>query len=156
VTERENRSAAAAPRSGALGWSERGLILEAAVLIAALRLALCVCAVRQVQRVLAATLRSSGGSDTASDVDRQRATHVSRLVDMAARHTVKNTCLHRSLALWWLLGRRGLASQIRIGTRRRHGRFEAHAWVERGGMVVNDSGEPGYEPLVWPPVEHEA
>ena len=148
-------SGAIVRRMRALTWSERRLVLEAALLIAALRLALQVGGVRRVQRMLAASLPSSASSE-ANESARRRSVEMSRLVDMAARHTVKNTCLQRSLALWWLLGRRGLASKIRVGTRRQQGRFEAHAWVEVGGVVVNDSGEPGYSPLAWPPVEHDA
>jgi hypothetical protein len=43
-----------------------------------------------------------------------------------------------------------------MGTRRQQGRFEAHAWVEFGGVVISESGEPGYAPLAWPPLEHDA
>lgn len=143
-------------RIGALTWNERRLIAEAALLIAALRVALRVAGVRRVQRLLSAAMPISASSDGQRDEDRRRVSAISRLVDAAARHTVKNTCLHRSLALWWLLGRRGLTSQIRIGTRRLHGQFEAHAWVECDGAIVNDGGESGYAPLAWSPAEHDA
>ena len=64
----------------------------------------------------------------------------SRMVSAAARHSpFPSTCLERSLALWWLLARRGVASQLRIGVRKSGQRFEAHAWVEREGVAV---GEP--------------
>jgi hypothetical protein len=48
------------------------------------------------------------------------------------------TCLHRSLTLWWLLRRRGLASDLRIGVRKAGNRLEAHAWVESQNRVLND------------------
>jgi hypothetical protein len=51
---------------------------------------------------------------------------------------VSNTCLHRSLTLWWLLGRRGFASDFVLGARKRDGRLEAHAWVEHQGAAIND------------------
>lgn len=140
----------------ALTWAERRLLVEAALLIGVLRVALRVAGVRRVQRVLSAALPASVPSDGTRDEDSRRAFAISRMVDTAARHTVKNTCLQRSLALWWLLGRRGVASRIRMGTRRVHGQFEAHAWVECGGAIVNDGGESGYAPLPWPPVEHDA
>jgi transglutaminase superfamily protein len=141
---------------GALTWSERRVLIEAALLIGVLQTALRACGLRRVQRMLAATLPLPACQDVIGISDRQRAVAISRLVDVAARHTVKNTCLHRSLALWWLLGRRRVASQIRIGTRRHDGRFDAHAWVELDGIVINDTGDPGYAPLNWPPLEHEA
>jgi hypothetical protein len=43
------------------------------------------------------------------------------------------------LVLWRQLGRRGIAADLRIGARKEGGRFEAHAWVEMGSVVLNDS-----------------
>ena len=61
------------------------------------------------------------------------------LVNIAARHTLgPRTCLTRSLLLGWLLQRRGVMSQLRIGVRLRQGALEAHAWVEYEGIPVND------------------
>jgi hypothetical protein len=51
------------------------------------------------------------------------------------------TCLHRALTLWWLLRRQGVASELRIGVRKEQGRFEAHAWVERAGVALNDGSD---------------
>jgi Transglutaminase-like superfamily len=42
------------------------------------------------------------------------------------------------LVLWWLLGRQGIASSVRIGTRKREEKFEAHAWVECDGVALNE------------------
>lgn len=62
------------------------------------------------------------------------------LVNIAARHTLgSRTCLTRSLLLGWLLRRRGVESQLRIGVRLRGGALDAHAWVECEGVPVNDS-----------------
>ena len=48
-------------------------------------------------------------------------------------------CLERSLALWWLLQLNALDGELYIGGRKSQGRFEAHAWVEWNGQVLNDS-----------------
>jgi hypothetical protein len=48
------------------------------------------------------------------------------------------TCLRRSLVLWALLARAGVAAELRLGFRRQAGAFEAHAWVERNGVPLND------------------
>jgi len=50
-------------------------------------------------------------------------------------------CLERSMVLWWLLRREGIAGELHIGARKSGPRFEAHAWVELGGKVLNDSAE---------------
>ena len=68
---------------------------------------------------------------------------IARLEDLAARHLFFRTnCLERSLVLCWLLERRGIGSQLRLGARKEGGRFEAHAWVEVDGSVLNDPYEP--------------
>ena len=53
------------------------------------------------------------------------------------------TCLEKSLTLWWLLGRQRMASTVRIGARKNEGKFEAHAWVECGGVVLSEQDELG-------------
>jgi hypothetical protein len=47
-------------------------------------------------------------------------------------------CLEVSLALWWLLARQGIASDLRVGVRKDGEKFEAHAWVECGGVALNE------------------
>ena len=60
-------------------------------------------------------------------------------VNIAARHTpFPATCLARSLLLGWLLHRRGIHSDLRIGVRLIQGALDAHAWVECDGLPVND------------------
>ena len=70
------------------------------------------------------------------------ARHVARIQEVVSRHlTWHANCLDQSLVLWWQLNRRGIAAEMRIGARKEAGRFEAHAWVEVGNVVLNDSGE---------------
>ena len=66
-----------------------------------------------------------------------------RMLDATAqRLPFRSTCLERSLGLWWMLIRRGYDAQVRIGARISAEGFEAHAWVERDGVILNDaSGE---------------
>ena len=64
------------------------------------------------------------------------------LVNIAGRHApCPVTCLTRSLLLDWMLLRRGVASQFRIGVRLAQGVLEAHAWVEVAGVPVNDRSD---------------
>ena len=61
-------------------------------------------------------------------------------VNIAARHTpFPATCLTRSLLLGWLLRRRNVASELRIGVRLTQGMLDAHAWLECEGIAVNGS-----------------
>jgi hypothetical protein len=64
------------------------------------------------------------------------------MVNAADRHgLVHPSCLAKSMTLWWLLGRQGIASHLRIGIRKENEQFEAHAWVERDGAALNEPDE---------------
>jgi hypothetical protein len=65
-----------------------------------------------------------------------------RMVNAADRHgLVHPSCLAKSLTLWWLLGRQGIPSHLRIGIRKEEEKFEAHAWVECDGTALNEPDE---------------
>ena len=71
----------------------------------------------------------------------------------AAQLPFRLTCLHRSLAAWWLLARRGIASDLRIGVRKDGDQLQAHAWVECEGVPTGDRTDGGraflpFEPAV--------
>lgn len=59
-------------------------------------------------------------------------------VQIAAKYYTWATCLRKSLVLWFLLRRQGIAAELQIGTRFEQGEFQAHAWVEYQGDVVGD------------------
>ena len=50
---------------------------------------------------------------------------------------IHGNCLSQSLALWWLLARRGIPTSLQIGAHRKEGEFKAHAWVELDGEPIN-------------------
>lgn len=80
-----------------------------------------------------------GSAASAKDTHLPMAKALGESVNMAARCTpFPATCLTRSLLLGWLLGRRGLASELRIGVQLGAGGLKAHAWVECEGVPVND------------------
>jgi hypothetical protein len=62
------------------------------------------------------------------------------MVAVATRHLPwHSTCLERSLVLRRLLAKRGLDTELCIGVRKERETLQAHAWLEKGGEVVNDS-----------------
>lgn len=71
------------------------------------------------------------------------------LVEVASRYAPVNvTCLKKALVLSWLLGRRGIATTLRIGVARQQGDLTAHAWLELNGQVILGlPGSNGYAPL---------
>ena len=77
-------------------------------------------------------------------------------VAAAAHHApFATTCLQRSLTLWWLLRRRRIASELRIGVTKADGEFRAHAWLERDGVVLNDDVDVGGHFAAFDPLPDE-
>jgi len=50
----------------------------------------------------------------------------------------ESRCLLESLVLLWVLRRAGIPAELFLGVRTIMGPFEAHAWVEYDGRVLND------------------
>lgn len=48
-------------------------------------------------------------------------------------------CLVRSLTLWAILTRLGVEVSLRVGFRKREGKFEGHAWVEYNESPLNET-----------------
>lgn len=142
-----------------LSWPDRALLVQAGVLVVVVGLVLRVASFQRVHALLGRFTPRVEPPVTADGVPASaRVLDVARLVTMASRHTpLANSCLHRSLALWWLLQRRGFDSRLQFGARRRDGAFEAHAWVEHGGVVISDDqAEHGYARLPWLPLKNDA
>lgn len=125
-------------RFGQLSWPERWLLCQALVLLPGLALALKVSGFHGLHALLGRWSQPNSSPD--SSPDKPRAQVVARWVDVAARRGLfRPNCLHRSLTLWWLLRRRGLEAELRIGVRKGSEHMEAHAWVEYAGEVLNDA-----------------
>ncbi len=54
-------------------------------------------------------------------------------------HILPMACLEKSLALRWMLQRRGIDAQIKIGASKALEGINAHAWVEINEQVVGES-----------------
>src|ERR1700688_2059994 len=123
----------------------RGLFLRAAVLLPFISVSLRLRGFRATQSSLQKRLPKalSSVSDKSNGVQTEPANLTARMVRLAAHRTWGSpACLEQSLALWWLLGREGIASSVRIGTRKTDQKFEAHAWVECDGAALNEAEEP--------------
>lgn len=121
-----------------LGRGEKLLFLRAFVLLRFLSLSLRLGGFRRTREFLSRRLPRAAGRPAPPDTW----AIVARMVRAAAHNGPGTpTCLAESLALWWLLGREGCFAELRIGIRKPAGRFEAHAWVECNGRVLNDADE---------------
>jgi hypothetical protein len=123
----------------ALPADERRLLLGLALLLPAIWGALRCLGVRRTYRLLSGTVASAGVESTVSLAVQASAMRLGQLLDIASRHgPYRATCLRQSLALWWLLRRRGLPAELRIGVAKVDAQMQAHAWVELAGRVIND------------------
>lgn len=124
-----------------LSWSERWLLIQALLLLPLTALAIRLLGFKTWQTVLCRLSRidiaETPRRGISTDVERIEVT--ARMVRLAARRgIVRPNCLNQSCVLWWLLRRHGIQSDLRIGVRRQENQFEAHAWVEREGVVISD------------------
>jgi hypothetical protein len=122
---------------------ERTIALDAAAALLATRAGLRLAGFRRWQNLLTgltpARMRqmAAGAQDSADG-----AKTIATMEAAAARHLpFKPNCLEQSLVLWWLLRRRGIPADLRIGVRKDEGNFQAHAWVEAGGAILSESGD---------------
>lgn len=120
-----------------LSRDEQLLFLRAAILLPLISLSLRARGFAATQKRLRRFLRDE---DMRPDkIEKSEEPRVERAVRAAARHGFGSpTCLEQSLALWWLLGRRGIPSELRIGVRKKGEELEAHAWVEQDGAALNE------------------
>jgi hypothetical protein len=117
--------------------------LEAAAVLAATWVALRVVGFRRWKAVLVRLAPRRADRINQRDVALiETAREMARIQKATSRHLIfRANCLEQSLVLWWLLTRRAIPAELRIGARKEAGRFEAHAWVELGRVVLNDAGE---------------
>lgn len=118
--------------------SEQRCYLSALLLLPLVDIGLRLCSWQRCQRWAERWVQRGAASANASTFPSPR--RIAWLVEQAARHCPwPATCLRRSLLLWAFLLRSGVASELRLGFRNPGGQFEAHAWVEWDGMVLNDA-----------------
>jgi hypothetical protein len=122
---------------------DRRLILRAAAILPLTRIGLRVFGFQRWKEFIeklsppaqhAAALPSGLQFDTAM--------RAARAVRSAQLHgPTSPNCLERSMTLWWILLHEGVDGELHIGARKQDAQLEAHAWVELGGRILNDTVE---------------
>jgi len=122
---------------------DRALILRAALILPLTEIGLRLFGFRHWKRMIEKFfLPAHLPQSLPADLQRETALRAVRAVRSIELHGPANpNCLERSLTLWWLLRRNGVDGELHIGARKQGARFEAHAWVELGGQVLNDGAE---------------
>lgn len=118
----------------ALSWSDQQVLLTSMLLLPLFWLGLRVAGLSRFQAWL-----NRSPILSAAPRSREELEAIGALVNTAGNQApVRSTCLTRSLLLIWLLRRRGVRGELRLGVRLLDGRLEAHAWVEYEGNPLND------------------
>lgn len=124
-------------RLWALSGAERRMLLAAAACMPLFWLGLRVWGLPRFQAWLHRARVRHGQAMTLEEMQA-----LGKLVNIAALRTIGSTsCLTRSLVLQWLLHRRGVESQLRIGVSLTQRVLSAHAWVEFEGIPINDRAD---------------
>jgi hypothetical protein len=128
--------------------ARRRLVLEAAVLLGAIRLGLRLLPFPLLQRNVARLAKTEGARGPVGELR--------WALGVASRHMPRATCLAQALAGQVLLARHGCPPSFRLGVRKdARGRLRAHAWLEhRGGVLIGNRRDLSrFTPLGPPEVE---
>lgn len=121
-----------------LTFAQLRLLLAAAPLVVAVRIALVVAPYAWVRRMVEALSRPPVQRDSGRNPG-WRPEQIGWAVGSVARRVPGASCLTRALAMHFLLRRCGHPSELCLGAARGgDGGLEAHAWVECGGRAVID------------------
>ena len=124
-----------------LSGFERGVVLEALIALPVAWLAVRLLGFRVCRGAFEERARAARNSSFLETDTLNIAKRIARLGAVTASNLVfRTSCLEHSLVLCRLLRRRGMNPTLRIGARKEADRFEAHAWVEMAGNVVDGGG----------------
>lgn len=121
-----------------LSAREFWVLMQAAVLLAAVRFALEFVTIARLQLIGVPNARASrrGGNGRTTGLS---AGATARMVRIAVeRGPYRARCLEQSLVLRWLLLRQGIEARILFGARKEDEQMQAHAWVEVNGVALNE------------------
>jgi hypothetical protein len=121
------------------------IILVAIFMLPMIALSLRLSGFKQTKNRMSRLIPSRIDGISVSEGDLVHAQLISRAVAIAGNHGLfKANCLKQSLLLWWLLARRGIPSELKLGTQKiPQETFSAHAWVEYRGNVLVDTVDVG-------------
>ncbi len=134
-----------------LSRDERRTFMLALVMVPAMHVIVRVIGFNQLQQRIANTAPPAGHAS--GDTARSLRTCVVSINRVKRFSILRGNCLSQSFALIWLLRRRGIDPTLRLGARLTESKFDAHAWVEYDGRVLNDTQDvhTRFTPLVRKP-----
>ena len=125
-----------------LSSSELRILFVALFLLPLTALSLRTKGFRWTQSFLNRFLPEKTCANVLHNLQLEEAQSIAKIVLVAANHgPYRANCLKKSLVTRWLLNRKGIETDLKIGVNKDDGKFNAHAWVEFQGMVLNDTAD---------------
>lgn len=122
-----------------LSAEEKTALLQALIFIPLTKAALRTIGFRRWKSILSKFLHAKNPNIALTSDSLKSARRTARMVASASDEGISHgKCLEQSTVLWWLLKRRQFPAELQLGGRRTAAGFEAHAWVELEGNVIND------------------
>ena len=130
----------------AMPRDQKRIFLQAAMAMPLFRLAVVILGYSRIRR----QLDSMNAGQRKENVDPRDLRQFAKRVNQAASVTLgAGNCLTRSLVLQWMLARRDIVTDLRIGVQTKGKILTAHAWVEKNGIPINDRSDIGDEYAVF-------
>jgi hypothetical protein len=119
-----------------LPWQQKEVVLQSILALPLIHVGLRVLGFKRLLSVMQRLAPIGAAPDFSLEHARTYAYLFSAVV---RRSPLPLRCLERSVALCWILRRKGLDAKVHIGVRTYSGGLNAHAWVQCGNRVLNDS-----------------
>lgn len=120
----------------ALPGKEKRLFLHALIWLPFFELGVRTMGLKRMVRFVSGSPNATGSDDSLERI-RQDATIIQRAVNHSP---VPVRCLARTLYLWRLLQKQGIDTDLCIGVDKAGAAgFDAHAWLEQDGEILNDT-----------------
>lgn len=126
------------------------IILVALFTLPMIALSLKLSGFKQTKNRMSQIIPRNKSDGSAKEHNLSHAKLISHAVSIAGNHGLfKANCLKQSLLLWWLLARRGIATELKLGAQKLPQKtFNAHAWVEYKGEALGNSSDFQHQFLV--------
>lgn len=126
----------------ALSAAERKILLPSLLLLPVIALSLKLKGFNMTQAFLSKHIPAKRKSFLPENEELEIAQSTTRMLSIAAHNgPYKASCLERSLAAWWLLQRKGIHTELKIGVNKKAKSFAAHAWLEYPGNALAEKAD---------------
>lgn len=114
-------------------WADRKLFVRFAFIVPLIQISLKIAGFNQIVNFLHRFTKNTVAiPNQANEVERHR-----RLLFLFyEKFPFAGKCLARSIALWFLLKRMGIETDLRFGMKKENGKLLAHSWVEYKGKPL--------------------